>query len=104
MLDTAGPETLKAVAKGLQSSVTTEQFEALVSHTEAWEAERADRLDLADQLEIQRASNRELKQQLDAAQQKLEELERDRKWWQDNAIRRRKRAAMRRSGLPPDDE
>lgn len=104
MLDTAGPETLRAVAEGLRRSVTTDQLEALVSHAAAWEVERADRIDLAEQLDVQRATNRELNEQLGVAQKKLEALERDRKWWQDNAIRRRKRAAMRRSGIPPADE
>ncbi len=65
------------------------ELEALQRHAAAWEAERLERSQIAQKLKV--------------VEQKLEVLERDRKWWQDNAIKRRKRAEKRRGGQTPDE-
>jgi hypothetical protein len=85
MMDAEGPETLRAlVSGGLHASVAPEDIDAILAHADAWEAERVERAALAEQLAV--------------ALKRVEVLEQDRKWWQDNAIRRRKRAEARRSG------
>ena len=84
MTDTPGPGTLRALATGLHAPVTPAQMDALVALADAWEAERVDGAALAEQLAL--------------AQKRVEVLEQDRRWWQENAIKRRKRAEARRSG------
>jgi hypothetical protein len=74
---------------GLRGSIAQADVEALLGLAGAWEAER-----LADA---------GLRDQLAAAEKRVEVLEADRKWWKDNAIRRSKRAAARRSGNIPRD-
>jgi hypothetical protein len=76
--------TLRALATGLHTPITTAQVDAIVAHADAWEAERIDRAALAEKLAL--------------AQKRVEVLEQDRRWWQENAIKRRKRAEARRSG------
>jgi hypothetical protein len=81
MSDTLGPETLRALAAGLPGPATRAEMDALAAHADAWEAERIG-----------------LEEQLAAMRDRVEVLEKDRRWWQDNAIKRRKRAEERRSG------
>jgi hypothetical protein len=100
MADRPGPETLKALAAGLQGRARTTDIEHLMAHAETWAAEREDRAGLSAQLDLQRTVNGSLAEQLAAAQERVDVLERDRKWWQDNAIRRSKRIAARRSARP----
>jgi hypothetical protein len=99
MPDKPGPETLIALAMGLP--VTAEQMEALVAHAEAWKAERADLGSLSEKLDVEHRTGGVLVEQLAEAKKRLELLEQDRKWWQENAIKRSKRAAERKSRLPP---
>ncbi len=84
MADTVGAETLRALVAGLHTPVTQAEIDALLRHADAWAAERVERAGLEEQLAV--------------AQKRVEVLEQDRKWWQDNAIKRRKRAEARRSG------
>jgi hypothetical protein len=84
MTDMLGPGTLRALATDPHTSATQAQIDALVAHADAWEAERVDRAALAGQLAL--------------AQKRVEVLEQDKRWWQENAIKRRKRAEARRSG------
>jgi hypothetical protein len=87
MADILGPGTLRALATALQVTVTHVQIDALDAHADAWESDRANRDALAEQLAL--------------AQKRVEVLEQDRKWWQENAIKRRKRSEARRSGGLP---
>jgi len=100
MADMPGPTTLRALAAGLRGPAALEDRDALRAHAEAWQEERAERLALAAQLESERLSNARLAEQLAEAQRRVELLEQDRRWWQENAIKRRKRAEARRSGRP----
>ena len=84
MADPTSPETLRALVAGLQTPATQAVIDALLAHAEAWAGERVERAGLEEQLAV--------------AQKRVEVLEQDRKWWQDNAIKRRKRAEARRSG------
>jgi hypothetical protein len=81
--ETLGPGTLRALAARLSMPAMPAQVDALVAHADAWEAERVARAALAEELA--------------EAQRRVELLERDKRWWQDNAIKRRKRAEQRRS-------
>lgn len=83
MVDTAGPETLTALAAEVQVAATPEQVKALRMLAAAWQAERC-------RLET-------LSEQLATTEKRLEALEKDRQWWQDNAIKRRKRSVSRKS-------
>jgi hypothetical protein len=87
MAEKPGPETLRALAAGLHVPVALAEIDALAAHADAWEAERAGRDALAEQLA--------------EAQKRLELLEQERKWWLENAIKRHKRAEARRSGRTP---
>lgn len=87
MADPQGPETLRELIRGLRGGMAQTDVDALLAHAKTWEAERD--------------GNAGLGEQLAAAVKRVEVLEADRKWWQDNAIRRSKRAAARRSGNPP---
>lgn len=101
MTDPQGPEALRSLAAGLHSPITSDERDQLSAHANVWEAERLNCVALVDQLGAERTVNEKLKEQLTAAQKRLEVLEQDRKWWQDNAIRRVKRSATRRSERPP---
>lgn len=101
MADTPGPNTLRALATGQPVPVTLAEIDVLFAHADAWEAERVNRVALAKQLDFERLTNGRLTEQLAAAQKRVDLLEQDRKWWQANAIKRRKRAATRQSGRPP---
>jgi hypothetical protein len=87
MAEILGPETLRALAVGLQQPSLPAEREAILTHADAWEAEQVERSALVEQLA-------EVRKQ-------VEVLEQDRKWWQANAIKRAKRSATRRSGRPP---
>jgi sulfur relay (sulfurtransferase) DsrC/TusE family protein len=87
MADMLGPGTLRALATALQVPATQAEIDALVAHADAWGSEQADHVALAEELAL--------------AQKRVEVLEQDRKWWQDNAIKRRKRSEARRSGSAP---
>jgi hypothetical protein len=87
MAEKPGPETLRALAASLHVPVTLAEMDALAAHADAWQAERAERDALAEQLA--------------EAQKRLESLEQERKWWLENAIKRHKRAEARRSERPP---
>ena len=100
MADGPGPETLKALAAGLQGHAPSTEIEALISLAETWASEREDRAGFSARLDLQQTVNERLAEQLAAAQERVDVLERDRKWWQDNAIRRSKRIAARRSTRP----
>lgn len=84
MADIAGPETLTALAAELEAAATREQVKALHMLAVTWQAERGRLAALSDQLAT--------------TEKRLEVLEKDRQWWQDNAIKRRKRSDERRSG------
>lgn len=101
MADIPDPETLRALAAALHASAAPAEIDALLAHADAWEAERVHRVALAERLDAERLTNGRLTEQLAAVQQRLDVLEQDRKWWQENAIKRSKRAATRRSGGPP---
>jgi hypothetical protein len=81
MTDSPGPDTLRALVR--QTRMTQAERDALLAHADAWQAERSDRTALIEQLA--------------AVQSKLDAWERDRKWWQENTIKRRKRAEARRT-------
>ncbi len=83
MVDTAGPETLAALAAELEVAATEQQAKALHTLAVAWQAERSRLATLSEQLAT--------------AEKRLEALEKDRQWWQDNAIKRRKRSVARKS-------
>jgi hypothetical protein len=87
MAELLGPDTLRALAMGLQEPALPHAREGIIAHADAWEAERVDRIALAEQLA--------------EVQKQVEVLEADRKWWQANAIKRAKRSAKRRSGHSP---
>jgi hypothetical protein len=101
MADMMGPETLRALATGLRVPAALAEIDALLAHADAWGAERVNRIALAEQLDFERLTNGRLTEQLAAAQKRVEVLDQDRRWWQENAIKRRKRAATRRSEHPP---
>lgn len=96
MADILGPDTLRAQAKSLEVTARN----ALLAHAEAWETERSSQVAPAGQLDVERLASRKLAEKLEEARKQVEVLEQDRKWWQENAIKRRKRAATRRSELP----
>lgn len=98
MADTPGPEALRELMAGLHGTASPAQIDAMAAYVEAWELERVTRHALDEQLAQARLSNEALAEQLAAALRQVEVLEKDRKWWQDNAIRRAKRSAARRSG------
>lgn len=83
MVDTEGPETLAALAAELGVAATSEQLKALHMLAAAWQAERGRLARLSEQLAT--------------TEKRLEALEKDRQWWQDNAIKRRKRSVARKS-------
>lgn len=83
MVDTAGPETLTALAAELEGAATPEQVKTLHMLAAAWHAERCRLAPLSEQLAM--------------TERRLEALEKDRQWWQDNAIKRRKRSMARKS-------
>lgn len=87
MAETMGPETLRALARGLRARATQAETEALLAHAASWEAEQETIKSLAHRLA--------------EAEKRVGVLEQDRKWWQDNALKRAKRSAARRSGGPP---
>jgi hypothetical protein len=97
-----GPATLRELAVSRLAPTLPELLAALEAHASAWEAEREDREALAAQLVVERAAATRLAEQLAVVQQRLEVLEQDRKWWQENAIKRVKRAASRRGEGAPD--
>lgn len=86
---TPGPQSLRALGDRLLNSIEPAELGTLERHADTWEAERREHTQIAQKLKI--------------VEQQLEVLERDRKWWQENAIKRRKRAERRRAGQPPDE-
>jgi len=84
MADFAGPETLTALAVAVEGAATPAQVKVMHTLAATWQAERG--------------RSAELIAQLATTEKRLEVLEKDRKWWQDNAIKRRKRSDERRSG------
>ena len=84
MSEEPGPDSLQALAARWHAPITQAEIDAFAAHAEAWRAERAERAALAGQLAV--------------VQEKLAVLERERQWWKDNTIKRRKRAEARRSG------
>jgi len=84
MADTAGPEALEALAAELEGVATAQQVKALHRLAAAWQAERFREATLSEQLTM--------------TEKRLEALEKDRQWWQGNAIKRRKRSIARKSG------
>jgi hypothetical protein len=95
------PESLSALAAGLDMRFSHAEICALSALAAVWDAEQVDRVALAEQMDSERLTKGRLTEQLTAAQKRLEVLEQDRKWWQENAIQRRRRAETRRSGRPP---
>jgi hypothetical protein len=89
MTPTLGPDTLSALCEHLKSLIPGADHLALLDHVRAWEGDRK--------------ANAGLSEQLSAVQHKLEVLEQDRQWWQDNAIKRRKRAERRRQDKSTSD-
>jgi uncharacterized protein (DUF342 family) len=83
MVDTAGPENLTALAAELEVAATAQQVKALHMLAAAWQAERVRLATLSEQLAT--------------TEKRLEALEKDRQWWQDNAIKRRKRSVARKA-------
>jgi hypothetical protein len=83
MVDTAGPENLTALAAELEVAANAQQVKALHMLAAAWQAERFRLATLSEQLAT--------------TEKRLEALEKDRQWWQDNAIKRRKRSVARKS-------
>ena len=100
MVDTPGPERLRLLVAGLHMPVSPAEIEALLAHASAWESEQLKCVALREQLELECLATGSLTWQLAAAQRQAEVLEQDRNWWKENAIRRAKRRAARRSGLP----
>jgi hypothetical protein len=100
MADGPGPDTLKALAAALQGRAPSTEIEALMAHAQTWAAEREACAGLSAQFDLQQTAYARQAEQLAALQERVDVLERDRKWWQDNAIRRSKRIAARRSGRP----
>ena len=84
MTETPGPETLRGLAAVLRGTAASAALDTVLALADAWQVERAER--------------RELEERLSAAQKRVELLEKDRRWWQDNAIKRRRRSEERRSG------
>jgi len=95
------PATLRALAAALPAAVAPEAIGDLLAHAEAWEAEQ---LALTRLLDSERERGVVLTEQLSVLHKRVDVLEQDRKWWQENAIRRMKRTASRRSARPPDSE
>jgi len=100
MVDTPGPERLRMLVAGLHMPVAPSEIEALLAHASAWETERAELVALREQLQLERITAASMTGELTALHKQLELLEQDRNWWKDNAIKRAKRRAARRSGLP----
>jgi hypothetical protein len=84
MADSAGPETLTALAAELADAATPAQVQVMHALAATWQAERGQSAALIAQMAT--------------TEKRLEVLEKDRQWWQDNAIKRIKRSAARRSG------
>ena len=91
-----GPETLRELAGGTLGPTSSGLAATLQAHARAWETERENCAALAARLDAERAAAASLAEQLEVVHQRLEVLEQDRKWWQENAIKRHKRAATRR--------
>lgn len=84
MLSAVGPEALTALAAELEGAAAPANAERLRTLAAAWQAERECLASLSSQLA--------------ESEKRLETLEKDRQWWQDNAIKRYKRSAARKAG------
>jgi hypothetical protein len=85
MTEPTGPDILRSLAARIQRSGEPGLIRELHELADQWESERIQHQKIAAGLEALR-------------KMKVDLLERDRKWWQDNAIGRRKKSVARKSG------
>ncbi len=94
----SGPGRLRDLVNGLGGRLSSQERDLLAEFADVWQAEHSA---LDERLNVERTANAKLSEQLAAAQKQVEILEQDRKWWLENAIKRRKRAEARGSTRSP---